>query len=228
MKIKTMLKFLLCFFIIASLLSLTVSLAEENNVSKSFFEKGEDGFKNVKVYLNGNNDNVVTPLKDIQRLVLLIGTFLGVIVSLIYGIQWVTATSAKRQELKAGLYPLVIGVTLLVVGPRLTIWIYELLSKSEGKSFTESVKVLGGTSIILIQSIGYAIAVIMLLVVGIQWIMANPGKRQELKSRLVNIIIGAILIVAGSTILGLVAKVADDSKDSIVTVKVENSETYIV
>jgi len=45
----------------------------------------------------------------------------------VYGIQCVMATPAKKQQLKSALVPILIGVTLLVIGPSLTFKIVEWL-----------------------------------------------------------------------------------------------------
>ena len=85
----------------------------------------------------------------------------------------------------------------------------------------------GATVISIVQGVGYVVAVVMVLVLGIQWLIGTPAKKQELKGKMVNVIIGAILIVSGVSILGLVAKFATDTEGSIVTSAIEISETYV-
>ena len=86
--------------------------------------------------------------------------------------------------------------------------------------------VVGGSIISVVQTLGYIIAIVMVLYVGIQWLIGTPAKKQELKGKMVNVVIGAILIIAGVTILGLVGKFTDESKNSILS-EVEISETYM-
>ena len=52
----------------------------------------------------------------------------------------------------------------------------------------------------VIQWVGYAIAVGMLLYIGIKYVMAAANEKAELKQSLINFVIGAIL-VAGVTII---------------------------
>ena len=58
----------------------------------------------------------------------------------------------------------------------------------------------------VVSSAGYIIAVIMVIWVGIQYMIATPGKKAELKGKLWSMAIGVVLIVCGVTILGLVAQ----------------------
>ena len=211
MKLKTMLKFLLCFFII-SVFSFDFSIAAPS--VSHFFGKGNVAtLDNYELFYH------------IQSLVMLFGTFLAVIVILVYSIQWVTATASRRQELKAGLWPLVIGIVLLVIGPKLVVGLYNSLLITGG-SLAGDAEEIAVNIISIVRAIGYVMASVMILLVAIQWTTANSNKRQELKSRMVNIVIGATLMVAGVTILGLVAKFAEDSKSSVVTGELESPDRY--
>jgi len=82
--------------------------------------------------------------------------------------------------------------------------------KQSSSSLTGAVSGIGSSAINLVQTLGYVIAVIMVVVVGIQWLIGTPAKKQELKGRLVNVIIGALLIACGVTILGFIAKVGGE------------------
>jgi len=100
--------------------------------AKSFFEPGwnEDEKQANKEKVKKAYDVIdggLSPVLHIQSLIMMLGTIAAVIVMTIYGIQWVMANAAKRQDLKAGLWPLAIGVILLVIGPRLVILIVKAL-----------------------------------------------------------------------------------------------------
>lgn len=68
-------------------------------------------------------DENLKPVLHIQSLIIKIGVYAAVIIIMIFGIQWTMATPSKRQELKAGMIPLVLGVFLLVAGPSLAMLI---------------------------------------------------------------------------------------------------------
>lgn len=53
-----------------------------------------------------------------------------------------------------------------------------------------------------IQWIGYAIAVGMLVYIGIKYVMASANEKADLKNSLIKYVIGAVLIVGGVTIAG--------------------------
>lgn len=55
-----------------------------------------------------------------------------------------------------------------------------------------------------VQWVGYAIAIVMILWLGVQWILAQPSKKAELKGKMWSMAIGIILLVAGATIVGAV------------------------
>ena len=82
-----------------------------------------------------------------------------------------------------------------------------------GTAMTGHVNNIGGSFISVIQTIGYIVAVVMVLYVGIQWLIGTPAKKQELKGRMVSLVIGAVLIAGGVTILDWVANIASTDMD---------------
>ena len=95
---------------------------------------------------------------------------------------------------------------------------------SQAAGITKSISNIGATVIDIVQTVGYIVAVVMVLVVGIQWLMGTPAKKQELKGRMWNIVIGAVLIVAGVTLLGVVADFAEDAEAGLETSALTISE----
>ena len=94
----------------------------------------------------------------------------------------------------------------------------------EAGNITSSINNIGGTVISVIQTLGYVIAVVMVLVLAIQWLIGTPAKKQELKGKMWNILIGAVLLIAGVTILGAIADFADGAKGQLVTSAIETVE----
>lgn len=60
----------------------------------------------------------------------------------------------------------------------------------------------------LIQAIGYATAVIMLVYIGIKYILATPDGKADLKKQLVPYLIGIILLFAGSALISIIGGIA--------------------
>ena len=56
----------------------------------------------------------------------------------------------------------------------------------------------------IVTYVGYAIAVVMVLWLGVQWLLATPAKKAELKGKMWSMAIGILLLVGGVTILGIV------------------------
>lgn len=99
------------------------------------------------------------------------------------------------------------------------------VSVGNGGAVGTAVSKIGGDIIGIIQTIGYVVAVAMVLVVGIQWLMGTPAKKQELKGRMVNIVIGAVLIVAGVSLLGLVSNFAGEVETAVGGTSTGETET---
>ena len=53
-----------------------------------------------------------------------------------------------------------------------------------------------------VQFVGYAIAIGMLIYVGIKYVMASANEKADLKNAMIKYVIGAILIAGASTIAG--------------------------
>lgn len=62
----------------------------------------------------------------------------------------------------------------------------------------------GGRIIYLIQYVGYTIAVLVLLGIGIKYMMSSPSEKADLKGRLVPYVIGAVLLFGGVSIISLI------------------------
>ncbi len=60
-----------------------------------------------------------------------------------------------------------------------------------------------------IQWFGYAIAVGMLLYIGIKYMMSSANEKADLKKGSINYVIGAVLVFAASTIVGLFKNVGE-------------------
>lgn len=80
---------------------------------------------------------------------------------------------------------------------------------------SEAMSNIGGQALGIVQALAYAIAVIMVLVVGIQYMIATPAKKAELKGKLWSMAIGAILIASAGTILGFVAGLGEGALETV-------------
>lgn len=80
-----------------------------------------------------------------------------------------------------------------------------------------SISVLGGTVnnvLGAIQTLGYVVAIIMVMYVGIKYLTAGATKKAEAKETLIPILVGAILIVAATTITSWLFSIAGEATAS--------------
>lgn len=62
-----------------------------------------------------------------------------------------------------------------------------------------------------VRAIGIAVAVVMTVYMGIQWMIATPAKKAELKGRMWYMAIGVVLLLGGVAILGIVESFVNNS-----------------
>lgn len=79
------------------------------------------------------DDNVNNSMKSlgatIIRILTLVGTFIGVILLVIFGIKWMTANPNKKSELKEDAWNYIIGAGLLFGAGPIAQWIYNIVTK---------------------------------------------------------------------------------------------------
>ena len=56
----------------------------------------------------------------------------------------------------------------------------------------------------VLRTIGLIVAVCMVVYMGIQWILATPAKKAELKGRMWSMAIGVVLLLGGVGLLGVI------------------------
>lgn len=70
------------------------------------------------------------------------------------------------------------------------------------------------SAINLVQIIGVGIAVIVLVVIGIQYMYASPDSKAEIKNKAINYVVGAIMIFSATGILQIVKMFIDGNVNS--------------
>lgn len=91
---------------------------------------------------------------------------------------------------------------------------FESLQPSAPEALTNQTGIVG-TAIGVLQWVGYAVAIIMVLWLGIQWMLATPSKKAELKGKMWNMAIGIVLLVGGVTIIGIVWDFASQASSTM-------------
>ena len=83
-------------------------------------------------------------------------------------------------------------------------------SSTQPSTGTNEVNTVAGWVIYIIQIIAFAVAVIMLIFVGIKFLTASPEGKAEIKKTAVIYIVGAVLLFAATGILQIVKNLADN------------------
>ena len=63
----------------------------------------------------------------------------------------------------------------------------------------------------IVQVICYAAAIIMLIILGIQFITASPEGKATIKKSAIQYVIGAIIVFAAGTLLGIIANMSNSA-----------------
>ena len=58
--------------------------------------------------------------------------------------------------------------------------------------------------------IGYGIAVVMIFYIAIQYLIATPAKKAQLKTQLSYLIVGIFILISGTTLLGMIGGVFEN------------------
>ena len=78
-------------------------------------------------------------------------------------------------------------------------------------SATSSITGIIGKIIGTVQVICYAAAIIMLIILGVQFITASPEGKATIKKSAIQYVIGAIIVFAAGTLLGIIANMSNSA-----------------
>lgn len=88
------------------------------------------------------------------------------------------------------------------------------LSPNSGAIGSSNASSIANNALGIVQWFGYALAIGMLLFIGIKYMMASANEKADLKKGSINYVIGAILVVAASTIVGVIADIGTNITNS--------------
>ena len=83
-------------------------------------------------------------------------------------------------------------------------------ASSSGSTTKNKVGEMADVIIGVIQVIGVAVAIIMLIMLGIKYVSAAPSEKADIKKSAVIYIVGAVLLFGASLVLGLVKNLISD------------------
>ena len=116
----------------------------------------------------------------------------------------------NKKILKIFLSILLILSTILIATVPVFAWDDPSAIKATDKSgVAKTARNIAGEILAVVQVIGAAVAVIMLIILAIKYISAAPNDKAEIKKHAVVYIIGALVLFAASGILGIIRGFAE-------------------
>lgn len=106
-------------------------------------------------------------------------------------------------------------VMAMVISPIALASGFDSIQTNQSNEITEVTTNVLSSVASVIQVVGYGVAVIMVIWLGVQYLIATPAKKAELKQKLWFMAIGVVLIVGGVTILKIVADAGNAVVDSL-------------
>ena len=73
---------------------------------------------------------------------------------------------------------------------------------------------IAGKILAIVQYVGYAIAIGMLIYIGIKYVSASANEKADLKGGLIKYVIGALIIAGASTLFGIVQSMGSSLSSS--------------
>ena len=104
---------------------------------------------------------------------------------------------------------LVVLLMFTVVAPVFAIDPHEISINTSGDA-ADTVKDASGSIIGIVQVVGTAIAVIMLVVLGIKYVVAAPSEKADIKKSAVIYVVAAIFLFAAVNILAIIRNFSQD------------------
>lgn len=92
----------------------------------------------------------------------------------------------------------------------MTATVFAIPTPNTGKVSTSGMNNVASNALGFVQWFGYALAVGMLLYIGIKYMMASANEKADLKKGSINYVIGAILVAAASAIVGIITSIGSD------------------
>lgn len=121
----------------------------------------------------------------------------------------------KNKLLKISFSLLLILTTLFIIVVPSFAWDDPAAIKATDKSgVAKTAQNIAGEILAVVQVIGAAVAVIMLIILAIKYISAAPNDKAEIKKHAVVYIVGAVVLFAASGILGIIRGFAEQINEA--------------
>ena len=112
-------------------------------------------------------------------------------------------------------FAIALGLAITPVFASATLEWDNITIESKTSPASASAKSVSGQILGIIQIIGVAVAVIMLIVLAIKYISAAPNDKAEIKKHAVVYVVGAVVLFAASGIIGLIRNFAEGVNNEV-------------
>ena len=104
---------------------------------------------------------------------------------------------------------IILLVTMLLATVASTVYaadVGDTLGKMDGKSDVKNDQLvaIGNRVVNIIQVVGIVVAVVILLIIGIKYMVGSASEKAEFKKSMIQYIVGAVLIFAGTSIVKVI------------------------
>ena len=103
---------------------------------------------------------------------------------------------------------IILAIASISISSFATITPGDITGEPTGDISTEGVVNLGNNIVAVVRTVGVIVAVVILLVLGIKYMMGSAEEKADYKKSMIPYIVGAILIFASTTIVGIVYDMA--------------------
>ena len=98
-------------------------------------------------------------------------------------------------------------------------WLDTKLEPKNASGTAQKARTIAGEILAVVQVVGISVAVIVLIIVAIKYISAAPNDKAEIKKHMVVYVVGAVILFAASSILGIIGNFAKST--------IEGDETQV-
>ena len=103
----------------------------------------------------------------------------------------------------------------MVIAPVASFASFDKVTAGDLGDLNGKVQTIGNGIYGVIRTIAFIVAVCMLAYVAIQWLIATPSKKAELKGRMWSMLVGVVLLVGGVAILNVIETIVNGTTNSL-------------
>ena len=153
-------------------------------------------------------NNIVSNRVDkVRETIQTVGETIAVIMLIVIGIKYMTSAPEGKAEYRKIMIPYIIGAILIYTASS--------LAGELGSSNFSVAKDVTNDVLPILRYVGTGIAIIMLIVLGIKYMSTAPEGKAEVQKTMVPYVIGAVVLFAAGTFVGIIQNFANGIRPSL-------------